>query len=104
MNSLGLLGEIIHFPASLAPEQLYLEMILIRVFAIHNYQFPFFPPVGLLWSLFKVSDLQGDVGQGHCATADSQKKASVMGCNCGLRAFCFTKEAKCLSRSKITVI
>lgn len=43
-SPLGLLGEIIQFPASLAPEQLYLVVILIRVFAAHNYQFFFFSP------------------------------------------------------------
>lgn len=44
VKSLGLLEEIIQFPASLAPEQLHLVVILIRVFAAHNYQFLFFPP------------------------------------------------------------
>lgn len=103
-KSLGLLGEIIQFPASLAPEQLYLVVILIRVFAAHNYQFLFFLLVGLLWPLFKVSNIQGNAGQGCCATRGCQKKASETGCNCGVCFSCCSEGRKSPSCSKITMI
>lgn len=103
-KSLELLGEIIQFPASLAPEQLFLVVILIRVFAAHNYQCLFFLLVGLLWPLFEVSNIQGNAGQGCCATRGCQKKASETGCNCGLCFSCCSKGRKSPSCSKITMI